>query len=147
MMNGTSAMKKRRWVVISVVAGVVVATGLVLIKAYPGGIATAFSRVDLQMLKGKWQRTDGDYVLEIRSMSSDGKMDAGYFNPSPIHVAKAEASVEGGAHKVFVELRDVNYPGSTYSLTYDSATDSLQGVYYQASFQQSFDVVFERMKP
>jgi len=33
---------------------------------------------------------------------------------------------------VFIELRDVNYPGSTYSLTYEPASDQLKGIYYQA---------------
>ena len=47
--------------------------------------------------------------------------------------------------KVFLELRDVHYPGSTYTLTYDPARDQLQGVYYQAALQQRFDVVFVRM--
>ena len=37
-------------------------------------------------------------------------MAAGYFNPKSIHVAQAEASREGNAVKVFIELRDVNYP-------------------------------------
>lgn len=55
-------------------------------------------------------------------------MVAGYFNPKSIRVAKAEASRDGGALKVFVELRDVNYPGSTYTLTYDHAGDQLQGI-------------------
>lgn len=43
-------------------------------------------------------------------------MVAGYFNPKSIRVAKAEASWDGGALKVFVELRDVIYPGSTYMI-------------------------------
>lgn len=142
-------MNKKRWVVIVGVlaVGVVMVAGVVWYKACPGGMAAVFSRVDYQFLKGKWQRADGGYILEIQSVTADGKMEAGYFNPNPIHVAKAEATAEGGARKVFVELRDVNYPGSTYTLTYDSATDSLQGVYYQAALQQTYDVVFERMKP
>jgi hypothetical protein len=36
------------------------------------------------------------------------------------------------ATQVVVELRDVNYPGSTYTLTYDPGTDRLTGTYYQA---------------
>jgi hypothetical protein len=42
-------------------------------------------------------------------------------------------------------LRDVHYPGSTYTLTYDPAHDQLKGVSYQAALQQRFDVVFVRM--
>ena len=42
---------------------------------------------------------------------------------------------EGGALKLFIELRDVGYPGSTYTLTYLPAGDRLTGVYYQAAIQ------------
>ena len=73
-------------------------------------------------------------------------MAAGYFNPKSIYVAQAEASREGGVMKVFIELRDVNYPGSTYTLTYDPASDQLKGVYYQAVEKQRFSVAFVRMK-
>ena len=97
-------------------------------------------------LKGKWLRPDGGYILEIRSVEPDGKMDAGYFNPQSIHVAKAEAAQEGAVTKVSIELRDVNYPGSTYVLTYEAATDQLMGIYYQAALQQRFEVVFVRTR-
>ena len=99
-----------------------------------------------QKLKGKWLRPDGGYVVEIRSMSDGGKMDAAYFNPAPIHVSRAEASQDGGAIKVFIELRAENYPGSTYTLIYDPIGDKLQGTYYQALQQQSYEVVFVRME-
>ena len=97
-------------------------------------------------LQGRWLRPDGGYVIEIRNIEINGKMDAGYFNPRPINVSRAEASQEGTTTKVFIELRDKNYPGSTYTLTYDPQSDQLQGVYFQAAQQQSFDVVFVRMK-
>ena len=97
-------------------------------------------------LKGKWLRPDGGYILEIRSVEPDGKMDAGYFNPQSIHVAKAEAAQEGAVTKVSIEMRDVNYPGSTYVLTYEAATDQLMGIYYQAALQQRFEVVFVRTR-
>ena len=99
-----------------------------------------------QKLQGKWLRPDGGYVVEIKSAEASGRLDAAYFNPQPIHVAKAEASLDGAAVKVFIELRDVNYPGSTYTLTYDAAGDQLYGIYYQALQQQRFEVNFVRMK-
>jgi len=74
-------------------------------------------------------------------------MTARYFNPRPINVAKAEASIVGETLRVFVELRDVNYPGSTYSLTYEPAADRLTGIYYQAKLHESYDVAFARLKP
>jgi hypothetical protein len=99
-----------------------------------------------EKLKGRWLRPDGGYIVEIRSVESGGKLDAAYFNPKPIHVAKAEASQDGGTIKVFIELRDVNYPGSTYTLAYDPQSDQLKGIYYQALQQQIFEVYFERLK-
>ncbi len=110
----------------------------------PAQATTPRPKVDLQKLKGKWLRPDGGYVLDIKSVAEGGKLDASYVNPRPIHVAKAEASQVDDVVKVFIELRDVNYPGSTYDLTYDPQSDSLQGIYYQAALQQRFEVVFVR---
>ena len=47
--------------------------------------------------------------------------------------------------KVFVELWAPNYPGSTYTLTYDPIRNELAGTYFQAALPQRFDVVFVRM--
>ena len=47
-----------------------------------------------EKLKGRWLRAEGSYVVEVRSVEASGKMDAAYFNPRPINVAKA-ASDEG----------------------------------------------------
>lgn len=104
------------------------------------------TKTGFEALEGRWVRPDGGYILQIRSMEASGKMDAGYFNPRPINVSKAQASKEGGKIKVFVELNDVGYPGSTYTLTYDPKEDVLRGIYYQAAMKQSFDVYFTRMK-
>jgi len=103
------------------------------------------SKADFQKLKGKWLRPDGGYVLEIRAIGETGKLDASYLNPRPIKVSKAEASQDGEAAKVFIELRDVNYPDSNYDLTYDPQSDSLKGIYFQATLRQRFEVVFVRM--
>jgi hypothetical protein len=97
-------------------------------------------------LVGKWQRGDGGYVLEVKAVDAGGKLDAAYFNPSPIHVSKAMAIPEGAGLKVFVELQDTGYPGCTYSLQYDAATDQLFGQYFQAAQQQTYDVTFGRLK-
>jgi hypothetical protein len=97
-----------------------------------------------EKLKGRWLRPDGGYIVEIRSVDETGKMDASYFNPKPINVSKAEAFLKGGVTTVFIELRDVNYPGSTYTLAYDPEHDQLSGVYFQALQQQSFEVAFVR---
>jgi hypothetical protein len=78
-------------------------------------------------LSGRWLRPDGGYILEIRDIVAGGKIDAVYLNPRPIHVARAEATRDGSALKVFVELRAPGYPGSTYTLTYDPQRDQLAG--------------------
>jgi len=100
--------------------------------------------VDFQVLVGKWVRPDGGYVISVRSVDPKGRVDAGYFNPRPINVSRAEASVEGKAVKLFMELQAAGYPGSTYELIYDPGNDALVGVYFQAAMQQSFEVVFVR---
>jgi len=100
----------------------------------------------LEKLRGRWLRDTGGYIIEIRNVGPGGKLDAAYFNPKSIHVGRAEAVQQGGAVKVTVELRDVNYPGSTYTLTYDAKTDRLVGRYYQAVAGETFDVYFVRLK-
>jgi hypothetical protein len=109
------------------------------------GKATS-EQTDYQRLEGKWVRPDGGYVLELKNIRKDGSLTAAYFNPRPIKVFRAEASKKDGAIALFVELRDVNYPGSTYKLQYDSATDRLKGTYFQAVERQTFDVQFLRLK-
>lgn len=110
-------------------------------------VGTASLEPDIQKLVGRWLRPDGEYVIEIRGGdAATGRLDASYLNPRPIHVGKAEARHAAGKLTVFVELQDVNYPGSTYRLTYYPQTDQLFGTYYQAALEQSFDVVFDRMR-
>jgi len=101
---------------------------------------------DYRPLIGRWQRTDGGYVIEIRRVATDGAMEASYFNPRPINVSQAKASAFKEHLKVEVELRDTGYPGSTYTLLYDPDKDALLGFYYQAVQRQNFDVVFVRMR-
>lgn len=103
-------------------------------------------KTSFEVLKGRWLRPDGGYILQIRTIDAGGKIDAGYFNPRPINVSRAEVTQEGGKMKVFVELRDTGYPGSVYTLTYDPKEDVLMGVYFQAAVKQNFDVFFTRMK-
>ena len=107
---------------------------------------TAAPKPEFAKLPGKWQRADGDYLIEIKGADSAGTLNVAYFNPNPIHVSRAAAMVKEGSTKVFVELQDVNYPGSTYSLSYDPQSDQLYGQYYQAALQQTFDVTFARIK-
>ena len=120
---------------------VVVVVGIVAAVTLLCGANAGFEK-----LNGRWLRLDGGYVLDIRAVDPSGKIDAIYLNPNPINIAKAEATRDGSTLKVFVELRAPNYPGSTYTLTYDPQQDQLKGIYFQAVQQQRFNVNFVRMK-
>jgi hypothetical protein len=100
----------------------------------------------LEKLIGKWRRPDGGYVIEVRAIEQTGRMDASYFNPQAINVSKAQASYEAGTTRVFIELRDVNYPGSTYHLTFEPDRDRLRGIYHQPALGQRFEVAFSRVQ-
>lgn len=109
--------------------------------------ASAAAHPGFARVVGRWLRPDGGYVLELRKVEASGSVEAVYFNPNPIHVARAAAIQDGDKTKLFIELRDVNYPGCTYSLQYDAATDQLFGEYFQAAVRETFDVTFSRLKP
>jgi hypothetical protein len=108
--------------------------------------APAPEQLSPDRLTGRWLRPDGGYVIEIRSAQTNGVLDAGYFNPRPINVSRAEWRRENGRLQVFIELRDANYPGSTYTLRYVPEQDRLVGDYFQAVHRQTFDVEFVRQK-
>jgi hypothetical protein len=110
------------------------------------GMMLAQTTPEFAKLIGRWIRTDGGYAIDIKSVDPSGKIDATYSNPNPINVSKAEVSVEGSSLKIFIELRGVGYPGSTYTLMYVPAGDRITGEYFQAAIRQKFDVVFQRAK-
>ena len=97
-------------------------------------------------LPGRWVRPDGGYVINIKSVDASGKLDASYANPNPLPFSRAEATRDGNTIKLFFELRAGGYNGSTYTLTYDPASDTLKGVYFQAVAQQKFEIYFMRYK-
>jgi hypothetical protein len=129
--------RRKFFILIAVVLMVGIAAAVTLLRGANGGF---------DALNGRWLRPDGGYVLEIRSVDASGKIDGVYLNPKSINIAKAEATRDGSTLKVFVELRAPNYPGSTYTLTYDPQQDQLRGIYFQAVQQQNFNVYFVRMK-
>lgn len=99
------------------------------------------------VVRGRWVRPDGGYVLEIVEVGAAGAARMGYYNPRAIHVSRAETSEDtDGRIKVFVELQDEGYPGCNYQLTYDPTNDVLLGSYYQAALHESFEVVFTRVR-
>ena len=96
-------------------------------------------------LIGRWRRVDGGYIIDIRRIGANGRMDAAYYNPKSIHVSRAETSLNKGAQHIFIELQDVGYPGSSYTLAYHPQQDILSGVYFQATAKQTFKVIFTRV--
>lgn len=100
----------------------------------------------VRKLLGRWLRSDGGYTLELKSAELSGVLEAGYFNPKPIHVSRAIWMQGATGFQVVVELNDVGYPGATYVLAYDPQSDQLAGKYNQPAMQQSFDIEFIRQK-
>src|SRR5512143_3257464 len=120
-----------RWI-----AGVVVLAVAACCAFWGLNRPAAVSGPEPQRLAGHWLRPDGDYLLQLSDPQPSGELRAAYLNPRPIHGAKSTWSrVEGGL-RVFIELRDVNYPGSTYTLTYEPISDRLSGNYFQAALGQ-----------
>jgi hypothetical protein len=102
--------------------------------------------VDKSSLVGIWNRTDAPYRIQLSGLLDDGTMKAGYFNPKSINVSKANWVNSGGVIRIYVELRDENYPGSNYSLTYLPERDMLAGNYFQAVEGATYKVEFARAK-
>jgi hypothetical protein len=107
--------------------------------------ATVQLTAAFEKIKGKWVRSDGGYVLEFKQLLQNNTLDVSYFNPSPIHVGKARIYEERGFTKVFVELQDVNYPGSRYTLILNVDKNQLAGNYFQATQQVDYEVAFDKM--
>jgi len=106
--------------------------------------ASTLKDIQFGNLIGRWRRADGGYIIDIRRIGAKGQMDAVYYNPKSIHISRAEASLKKGAQHIFIELQDVGYPGSTYTLMYRPQQDILAGFYFQAAMKQNFEVVFSR---
>jgi hypothetical protein len=106
--------------------------------------AASAAEPDFQVIIGEWVRPDGGYIIRIRNIDPEGRIDLGYFNPREINVSEANVSVQKGLLKLFIKLQDRGYPGSTYTLYYYAEKDALAGFYYQAAIKQKFEVVFIR---
>jgi hypothetical protein len=153
--NRRSAPKRKLFVSLGILAGLALVVMVLLVvksgreterKSAAPVTTPRAQEPNTQRLIGNWVRTDGGYIIAVRSVDPEGRVDAAYFNPSPINVSRAEAAVKGNTARLFIELRDEGYPGSTYTLKYDSTNDALAGVYFQAVLQQSFNVIFVRLK-
>ena len=134
----SSSMKYKHLFLI--VAAVLVAVGITCFAVFP----LEEESPDYSHLIGRWVRPDGGYVLHIQNVQPDGKLQAEYLNPRSINISKANANSNADKIEIFVQLRDRNYPGSYYKLTYDSAKDILIGVYHQLQTGQNYKVFFAR---
>jgi hypothetical protein len=138
-------MNKNKIIYISVAAMILVGVIAFFILNNVNETSTADKKiVDKISLIGDWVRTDAQYLIRITKVNDDGTMTAQYFNPNPINVGKANWEQSYGNLKVIVEMRDVNYPGSTYTLNYLPDRDMLAGEYYQAIEGLTFYVEFMR---
>jgi hypothetical protein len=97
-----------------------------------------------KQLEGRWVREDGGYSLVLADIKSDGSLKAFYFNPRQINVHEANWKFEDERLHLYVELRDVNYPGSNYTLIYRASKDVLWGSYYLAVQKKTMYVSFVR---
>jgi hypothetical protein len=93
-----------------------------------------------------WVRTEDGYIININADEANGKLDASYANPKPLPFSAAEATRRGNALKLFLELCAGSYGGSTYTLNYDAASDSLKAIYDQVVVKQKVNVAFTRVK-
>jgi hypothetical protein len=136
-MEYSSLKKKRLFVITAVVLAVAVIVGFVVFPL-------AEKKADYSQIVGQWVRATGGYVLDIQNVQPDGKLKATYLNPKSINISKAHANIKTGQIELFVELRDKYYPGSYYTLTYDSQKDILIGIYHHLGIGQNINVFFSR---
>ena len=108
---------------------------------------SAESQAVFSTLPGRWVRVEGGYVITVKAVDTNGKLDASYANPNPLPFYTAVATSDLGVLRLFFELRASGYNGSTYTLTYDAANDQLKGIYDQVVAKQKFEVTFVRAKP
>jgi len=140
-------MNKNKITYISAVAFILIGVAVFFLVNKESGTSTSSSKeVDKNILIGDWVRTDAQYLIRITKLNDDGTMTAQYFNPNPINVGKANWESGYGNLKAIVEMRDVNYPGSTYTLNYLPDRDILAGEYYQAVEGLTFYVEFARRR-
>lgn len=101
--------------------------------------------VSVDTILGRWLRPDGNYVIQINSIDKNNQIDAQYFNPNPIKIARAELIADDN-FRIFIEFDDEGYKGSSYDLIYDPLNDALSGKYFQATYGQTYQIGFIRLK-
>ena len=137
-------MNKKNKLILSLalVVTLIIVVVVIITKEPSDSVSISAKTIDKNLLVGNWLRTDSDYRLQISEVNEDFTLEAKYFNPNPINVGRASWQESYGSLKIIVELRDVNYPGSTYTLNYLPEKDLLAGDYYQAVEGLTFYVEF-----
>jgi hypothetical protein len=138
-------MKKNRILYITSAALILVAITVLIIFNSRKYISTPKNiEINKNAIIGDWVRTDASYLIRINNVNKDGTLEAQYFNPKPINVETATLEESYGNLKITLVLRDVNYPGSKYTLNYLPDRDILAGEYFQAVEILTFYVEFVR---
>lgn len=138
-------MKKPTIIILSLVVAVaLIVVIFILNNESSESVSTSTKAIDKNLLVGTWLRTDAKYRILISKVNDAGSLEASYFNPNPINVGGASWQESYGNLKIILELRDVNYPRSTYTLNYLPDKDLLAGDYYQAVEGLTFYVEFTR---
>jgi hypothetical protein len=117
---------------------------LILQPVYADKIEPLATKTDYSILAGKWQRTDGNYLIKVSDVQERGQAAVEYFNPRSIRVVQTTISTEKELIKLFIKFQDKGYEGSTYSLYYYAEKDALLGFYYQAPMDKTYEVIFLR---
>ena len=141
-------MKKNKTIYFSAAAIIILIVVLIILftNNTENTLQSSRKSADKNLLIGDWVRTDAGYLIMIIKVIEDGTLEAQYFNPKPINVGDANWEESHGNLKIIVELSDVNYPGSKYTLSYLPDRDILAGDYYQAVQGLNFYVEFIRNK-
>lgn len=95
-------------------------------------------------LIGWWLRHDQSYMMVLDAIGDDGRVEAQYLNPKPVHVSKAEVWIEDGLVRLLLELTDKNYPGNYYELAYLPDEDRWLGLYHHLGVDETYEVYFTR---
>ena len=143
---GINCKKRKSFLTVFVISTVIIFTIVISCGDSSEKNLRQVTKSDKNLLTGDWVRTDASYFVKIIKVNEDRTLDAQYFNPNPINIGKANWEESYGNLKIIIGLRDVNYPGSTYTLNYLPDRDILAGEYYQAVEGLTFYVESARSK-
>jgi hypothetical protein len=104
-----------------------------------------FQGQDRNLIKGVWGRVDAAGEIKITEVLHGGSLKSTFYNPKLIAIEKSIWTNSSGVLRVYILLREDDYPGSSFTLNYVAVRDVLVGVYYDALTQKSYPVTFERV--